>query len=87
MKRNMSVVRFKFLCNILISVKIIKEMPVLGSEWDTLYLPNTVLGVAIFIFNFIQNSHQQKKRVRFQFYNIIFEFDVQVTVHRDKILL
>jgi len=28
MKRNVSVVRFKFLCNILISGKIIKEMPV-----------------------------------------------------------
>ena len=31
-------VRFKFRCNILISGKIIKEMPGFGSEWDTLYI-------------------------------------------------
>jgi len=38
MKRNVSVVRFKFGCNILISGKIIKDMPVSvasGTHWIT----------------------------------------------------
>jgi len=43
LKRNVSVVRFKFRCNILISGKIIKEMPGFGSEWETLYKSNMEL--------------------------------------------
>jgi len=38
---SVSVVRFKFRCNILISGKFIKEMPAFGSEWDTLYFPTS----------------------------------------------
>ena len=37
MKRNVSVVRFKFRCNIHISGKIILKNAGFGSEWDTLY--------------------------------------------------
>ena len=38
MKRNVSVVCVKFRFNILINGKIIKELPLFGSEWDILYI-------------------------------------------------
>ena len=44
MKRNVSVVRFKFRCNILISGKIFKEMPVSVAS-GTLYI---FLNIAFF---------------------------------------
>jgi hypothetical protein len=34
----MNVHLFKFRCNIFIGVRVIKEMPGFGSEWDTLYM-------------------------------------------------
>ena len=37
-----------------------------------IYLLNTVLGVAVFLFNFIHNSHKNRNRVPFQTHNIIF---------------
>ena len=36
-----NVLLFKFRCNIFIGVRIIKEMPGFGSEWDILYMPVT----------------------------------------------
>ena len=45
MKRNVSVVRFKFRCNILISGKIIKEMPssvASGTPYTTLHFKGVV---------------------------------------------
>jgi len=47
MKRTVSAVRFKFRCNILISGKIIKEMCGFGSEWDTLYYTDKLMGTAV----------------------------------------
>jgi len=43
-----SVVRFKFRCNIIISGKIIKEMPDSVTKWDTLYKV-TLRGVFVII--------------------------------------
>jgi len=55
-KRNVSVARFKFHCNILISGRIINGF---GSEWDTLYI-----CFPYFALKFTHNQDRKKKQSR-----------------------
>jgi hypothetical protein len=48
MKRNVSVVRFKFRCNILISGKIIKEMPGSVASGTPIFQYSSLLDVSRF---------------------------------------
>jgi len=54
MKRNVSVVRFKFRCNILISGKIIKEMP--GSVASGTHCINEVKKKSSYFILYIQSD-------------------------------